>query len=105
MSAPARNDSKPPRQKPTVATACAAGALAQRGERGGRVLLDGRDRQLLDVGHVLELLVARPEAGGAAEVVERDRVVAGLGEPLGQLGVERVQAANVGQDHDPAAAV
>ena len=102
MSAPARNDSKPPRQNPTVATPGRAGALAQRGDRGGGVLLDARDRQLLDVGHVLELLVARAEAGGAAEVVDRDRVVAGLREPLGELGVERVQAADVGQDHDPA---
>ena len=55
--------------------------------------------------HVLELLVARAETRGAAEVVDRDRVIAGLREALGELRVERIQAADVGEDHDPAAAV
>ena len=85
MSAPARNDSNPPRQNPTVAILLAPVRSRERGDRGGRVLLDARDRQLLDVRHVLELLVARAEAGGPAEVVHRDRVVAGLSEPLGEL--------------------
>ena len=56
--------------------------------------------QLLHVGHVLEVLVARPEPGGATEVVDRDRVVARLRKALRQFGVERVQAPDVGQDHD-----
>ena len=79
--------------------------LAQRGDRGGGVLLDSGDRQLLNVGHVLELLVARAEAGRPAEVVHDDRVVAGLREPLGQLRVERIQPPDVREDHDPALAV
>jgi hypothetical protein len=52
------------------------------------------------VRHVLEVLAALAGARGAPEVVDRDRVVAGLREPLGQLDVEPVQAADVGQDHD-----
>ncbi len=79
--------------------------LAQRGGGSSSVLLDAGDGQLLDVGHVLELLVARAETGGPAEVVHRDRVVAGLREPLGQLRVERVEAPDVGEDHDSAPAV
>ena len=80
-----------------------SGALAQRFDRGGGVLLHLGDLQLLDVRHVLELLVARTEPGGAAEVVDRDRGVAGLGEALGQFRVERIQAADVGQDRHTAA--
>src|SRR4029079_14893488 len=56
---------------------------------------------LLDVGHVLEPLAPSPEAGGPPEVVDRDRVDAVLGEAQGQLLEERVEAANVRQDHDP----
>ena len=64
-------------------------------------MLDLGDAELLHVRHVLEVPVARAKAGGTAEVVDRDCVVAGLGEPLGQLAVERVEAADVGKDHDP----
>ena len=50
--------------------------------------------------HVLEGLVARAEAGRAAEVVDRDRGMTGSGEALRQLLVEREQAAHVGKDDD-----
>jgi hypothetical protein len=53
------------------------------------------------VGHVVPVVVALAGARGAPEVVDRDGVVAGLREALGQLDVEAVQAADVGQDHDP----
>ena len=56
--------------------------------------------RLLDVRHELEVLVARAEPGRAAEVVDRDRRMAGGGEALGQLLVEAEQAADVGQDDD-----
>src|SRR5207248_7882076 len=48
--------------------------------------------------HVDEVLAARAEAGRAAEVVDRDRVVAGKREALGQRHVEGVEAAYVGKD-------
>ena len=104
MSAPARNDSKPPRQNPTVATASrpvrsrsAASAAAASCWTLGTV-------SCWTWGMYSNSSSRGPRPGGPAEVVERDRVVAGLGEPLGELGVERVQAADVGEDHDPAAA-
>ena len=77
------------------------GPVPERFAGGGDVVLDLGDAELLHVRHVLEVLVARAKAGGTAEVVDRDCVVAGLGEPLGQLAVERVEAADVGKDHDP----
>ena len=77
-----------------------AGLLLQERERGRDVECDGLGRGLLDVRHVLEVLVARAEPGGAAEVVDRDRGVAGGGEALGELLVEAEQAAHVGQDDD-----
>ncbi len=94
---------KPPRQKPTVAMAPAPVRSRSASIGGGGVLFHLTDLQLLDVRHVFEVLVTRAEAGGAAEVVDRDCGVADLGEALGQLRVERVQAADVGQDHHPAA--
>jgi hypothetical protein len=48
--------------------------------------------------HVVEALVALPRSGRAAEVVDRDGVVAGFGEALGQLHVEAVETAHVGKD-------
>ena len=57
--------------------------------------------RLLDVRHVLEVVVALRRAGGAAEVVDRDRRVAALGEAKRELLVEAVEPAHVGQDHDP----
>ena len=56
--------------------------------------------RLLDVRPELEVLVARAEAGRAAEVVDRDRRVAGRREALRELLVEAEQAAHVGQDDD-----
>ena len=90
------NDCAPPKQKPTVIARSAPSAV----ERGLDVERDRLGRRLLDVRHVLEVLVARAEPGGAAEVVDRDRRVAGGREALGQLLVEAEQAAHVGQDDD-----
>ena len=56
-----------------------------------------------DVGHVLEVARTRREAGRPSEVVDGDRIHARLGEPQRQLLVERVQAADVGQDDDAGA--
>ncbi len=78
------------------------GALRERGRARREVVLDALDLELLDVWHVLEVLIAWPEARGPSEVVEHDCVISGLGEALGQIGVERVQPADVRQDHDPA---
>ena len=44
------------------------------------------------------------DAGGAAEVVDRDRRVPALGEAQRELLVEAVEAAHVGQHHDAGAA-
>ena len=81
-----------------------AGALAQRGERRRDVELHRRRARLLHVRPVVEVLAARAEPGGAAEVVDRDRVVAGGREALGELEVERVEAADVREDHHRRAA-
>ena len=54
--------------------------------------------------HVLEVVVALLDAGGAPEVVDRDRGVPALGEAERELLVEAVEPADVGQDHDPGAA-
>jgi hypothetical protein len=75
------------------------GARAQQLDRRGGVGLHLLDARLLHVLHVVELLVALAEPGGAAEVVDRDRAVARLREPLGELDVEAVEAAHVGEDH------
>ncbi len=76
------------------------GLLLEELQRGGDVQRDRLGRGLPDVRHVLEVLVARAEPGRAAEVVQRDRRVAGLGEALGELLVEAEQAADVGQHDD-----
>jgi hypothetical protein len=58
------------------------------------------------VGHVVPVVGALAGADGAAEVVDRDGVTAGLGEALGQLDVEAVEAADIGEDeHGRVAAV
>jgi hypothetical protein len=53
---------------------------------------------------VVEVLAARSQAGGAAEEVDHHGVVPGLGEPFGELDVERVEAADVRVDEDARAA-
>src|SRR4051794_1095005 len=70
------------------------GALAQFRERGLGVGLDLDRARLRDVLDVFEILAARAEASGPAEVVDRDRVMPRLGESFCQLDVERIQAAN-----------
>ena len=72
--------------------------LAQPLDRGARVCLDAVVGRLVDVRPVLELVVAGARAGGAPEVVERDRSVPALGEAKGQLLVEVVEAADVRED-------
>ena len=54
--------------------------------------------------HVRELVVALGHAGGAAEVVEGDGGIATLAEAQGELLVEAVEPADVGEhdDADPA---
>src|SRR3954470_2836909 len=69
--------------------------------RGVHVGRHGVRGRLLDVRRIVEVLAARAEAGGAAEVVERDRAVAGVREALGQFLVEAEQPAHVGQHDDP----
>ena len=76
------------------------GSLAQLRRRGGEVVDRLVELHLLTVRAVVELVVARAEAGGPAVVVEGNRVMAGLREALGQLDVEGVEAANVRDDHD-----
>ncbi len=78
-----------------------AAGRAQVRDRRGDVRLDAVRRRLHDVLHVVEVVVALRHPGGAAEVVERDRRVAALREAERQLLVEAVEAADVGQDHDP----
>ena len=56
------------------------------------------------MGHVLEVVAALLDAGGAAEVVERDRRIASLGKAERELLVEAVEPADVGEDHDAGAA-
>src|SRR5262245_38604947 len=60
-------------------------------DRRTHVLLDLLGRNGLDVRLPVEVVAPFLRAGGAAEVVERDRRVAALGEAQGQLLVEAVQ--------------
>src|SRR5215213_1563306 len=84
--------------------AVGARALAQRGERGGEVRLHRGRARLPHMRPEVEVLAARPQPRRPAEVVDDDRVVADLREALGELGVERVEPADVGQDGDRRAA-
>src|SRR5205085_796874 len=45
-----------------------------------------------------EGVVPLPDSSGPSEVVQRGRVDAGLGEPFGEVPVERVQPANIRKD-------
>src|SRR5207244_9202358 len=73
----------------------AAALLAQEVDGGADVGLDASLRRLLDVLAVREVLPALGDAGGAAEVVDRDRAVPSLGEAERELLVEAVEAAHV----------
>jgi hypothetical protein len=53
------------------------------------------------VRHPLEVLAPLRDTGCAAEVVERDRRVAALGEAERELLVEEIKTADVRQDRDP----
>jgi hypothetical protein len=57
-------------------------------------------RELLDERHVVPVVRPLVDPGGAAEVVERDRSVAALGEAEREFLVEAVETADVRQDHD-----
>jgi hypothetical protein len=74
--------------------------VAEPGDGGGDVELDRRRIGAAEVIRIREVVVALRDAGGAAEVVERDRADVALGEAECELLVEAVQAANVGQDDD-----
>jgi hypothetical protein len=69
-------------------------------DRRADVRLHAFGRRLVDVLAVGEVVVALADAGRPPEVVDRDRVVAALGEAERQLLVEAVDAADVRQDHD-----
>ena len=56
--------------------------------------------RLLDVLHVLEIVAALRDPGGATEVVECHGRDASLGEPQRQFLVEPVEAAHIREDHD-----
>ena len=77
-----------------------AAERAQVRDAGADVRLHLLRRRLLHVRHVVEVVVALLDAGRAAEVVERDRGDAALGEAQRELLVEAVEAADVGEDHD-----
>ena len=94
----------PPKQKPMLTASAAPVRSRRAASAASDVRLHRVGARLLHVRHVLEVLAARAEPGRAAEVVDGDRVVAGLGEALGELGVEGVEAADVGEDHDRAPA-
>jgi hypothetical protein len=66
--------------------------------RGG-VRSDAVHGDLPNMRHEVEVLTARIEAGRASEVVHRRRVDPRLGESRREILVERMQPANVGQDH------
>ncbi len=55
---------------------------------------------LVHVRHEVEVLTPIVETRGASEVVHRRRVHAGLREARREILVERMQPADVGQDHD-----
>ena len=88
--AEADRDARAPRRCARAARRCAAAMSAWTSSA----------RRLRRRAAAVEVLAALGDPGGAPEVVDRDRVMAGLGEALGQLDVEAVQAADVGQDDD-----
>ena len=90
-------------QKPTVKHR-ARSVLLEPCDTRGDVGLDLGRLHGLHVWHVLEVVVPLLDAGGAAEVVERDRRVAPLGKAQRELLVEAVEAADVGEDDDADAA-
>ncbi len=77
-----------------------AALRAQPGDARRDVRLNLGRRDDADVLHVVEVVVALRDAGGAPEVVERDGRVAALGEAQRELLVEAVEATHVRQDHD-----
>jgi hypothetical protein len=74
---------------------------AQIRDAGGDVGLHAFGRRLLAVRRIVEVLSALLRARRAAVEIERDGRVAALREPEGELLVEPVQAADVGEDDDP----
>jgi hypothetical protein len=74
--------------------------LAELRDRRREVALHAFGGRLGRVLPVVEVLTALVDPCCAAEVVERDRRVAALGEAQRELLVEAVQPADVRQDHD-----
>ena len=93
---------RPPKQNPTVKMRVREPPSGERSQATAAATsrCTPVGRCLRDVLHEGELVVALVDAGGAPEVVDRDRRVAALGEAQRELLVEAVEAADVGQDHD-----
>ena len=72
-------------------------------DRRGRVGAEPVVGRLADVRLPVEARPAVADAGRPPEVVDRDRLDAVLGEPQREVPVVGVQAADIGQDHDPGA--
>ena len=85
MSAPARNDSNPPRQKPTVAILLAPVRSRSAAIAAAASCWTPGTVSCWTCGTYSNSSSRGPRPGGPPEVVDRDRVVAGLSEPLGQL--------------------
>ena len=100
-----RKARRPPKQKPVVNSASTRNSSCARRWSTAARMSAGRPAQvdLLDVRHVLELVAAPGDARRPAEVVDRERVDAVLGEPQRELLVVGMQAADVGEDQDPGA--
>jgi|GEM_PF-2929585 len=69
------------------------------GDCSGHVLRDAGRGGLRGVSLPVEVVVARADARGSAEIVDRHGVDARLAEPHRQLAVEVVETAYVGEDH------
>jgi hypothetical protein len=74
--------------------------LAELRDHRCEIALHACDGRLGRVLPVVEVLAALADARRAAEVVERDRRVAALGEAERELLVEAVEPADVGEDRD-----
>src|SRR5437764_7016043 len=87
---------EPEAEREDVAHALATQPLDCRAHVG----LDPLGPRLLHVLRVLEVVTALLRACGPAEVVDRDRRITALGEAQGELFVEAVEAAHIGEDDD-----
>ena len=70
-------------------------------EGGGGVGPQAVHRYLLHVRPVVEVVVALVETRGSPEVIHGRRVHTRLREPRGELLIERMKPANIGEDRGP----